>query len=282
MIIFKLISFLPQWVLYIFSDLLFVIGYYVVGYRKKVILENLQHAFPEKTEIERRKIARQFFRNLTDSFAETIKMNSISKEDLNKRVKIENKEIVLNAIKNNQVIIGLTGHFFNWEMHLLQMMANVSNSCDVVYLKVKNPFFEKLMLDIRTRFGGGLVERSLFQRDFLKKRNQPRLIVLAADQRPTHGEIRYWADFMNRETAFFEGAEKLAKRFNHPVMYSYVSKPKRGHYTFTYEMISTPPYENAKEHSITDAYIALTEKNIREQPALYLWSHRRWKNIIRK
>jgi KDO2-lipid IV(A) lauroyltransferase len=282
MVIFKLISFLPLWVLYIFSDLLFLLGYYVVGYRKKVILENLRHAFPEKQENERRKIARQFFRNLTDSFAEIIKMYSISKKALDKRVRIENKEIVLDAIAENKVIIGLTGHFFNWEMHLLQMMANVSNKCDVVYLKVNNPLFEILMLDIRTRFGGGMVERASFQRDYLRKRDQPRLIVLAADQRPTHGEIRYWADFMNRETAFFEGAEKLAKRFNHPVMYSYVSKPKRGHYTFTYEMISTPPYENAKEHSITDAYIALTEKNIREQPALYLWSHKRWKDIRQK
>jgi KDO2-lipid IV(A) lauroyltransferase len=279
MIIFKLISFLPQWVLYIFSDLLFLIGYYVIGYRKKVILENLQYAFPEKSESERRVIARQFFRNLTDSFAEIIKMYGISKEDLDKRVIIENKEIVLDAIKNNQVIIGLTGHFFNWEMHLLQMMANVSNKCDVVYLKVNNPFFEKLMLAIRTRFGGGLIERSSFQRDYLRKRDQPRLIVLAADQRPSHGEIRYWAPFMNRKTAFFEGAEKLAKRFNHPVMYSHVHKPKRGHYTFTYEMVNVPPYENEKEHSITDAYIALTEKNIREHPSLYLWSHKRWKDI---
>jgi Kdo2-lipid IVA lauroyltransferase/acyltransferase len=277
MVIFKLISFLPLWVLYIFSDLLFLFGYYVIGYRKKVILENLQHAFPEKSENERREIARLFFRNLTDSFAEIIKMYSISKEGLDKRVKIKNKEIVLDIIENNQVIIGLTGHFFNWEMHLLQMMANVSNKCDVVYLKVNNPFFEKLMLAIRTRFGGGLIERSSFQRDYLRKRNQPRLIVLAADQRPSHGEIRYWAPFMNRDTAFFEGAEKLAKRFNHPVMYSHVHKPKRGHYTFTYEMVSVPPYTNEKEHSITDAYISLTEQNIREHPSLYLWSHKRWK-----
>lgn len=277
MFLFKLISYLPFWILYFFSDILYLLGYHVLKYRQKVIFDNLLHAFPEKSDKERKKIAKKFYRNLTDSFAEIIKMYTISKEDLDKRVKIENKEIVLEAIQNGQVIIGLTGHFFNWEMHLQQMMANVSNRCDVVYMKVKNPFFEKLMLTIRTRFGGNLVERSHFQRDFLKKRNQPRLIVLAADQRPSHGDIRYWASFMNRETAFFEGAEKLAKRFSHPIMYSHVSKTKRGHYTFTYEMISVPPYENTKEHSITDAYITLTEKNIRDYPSLYLWSHNRWK-----
>lgn len=246
-------------------------------YRQKVIFDNLKYAFPEKSDKERKKIAKKFYRNLTDSFAEIIKMYSISKEDLGKRVKIENYEIVLEAIQNGQVIIGLTGHFFNWEMHLQQMMANVTNRCDVVYQKVKSPFFEKLMLTIRTRFGGGLIEKSVFQRDYLRKRDQPRLIVLAADQRPSHGDIRYWAPFMNRETAFYEGAEKLAKRFNHPILFSHVSKTKRGHYTFTYELIGVPPYENTKEHNITDIYIALTEKNIRDYPSLYLWSHKRWK-----
>lgn len=277
MFLFKLISYLPFWILYFFSDILYLLGYHVLKYRQKVIFDNLLHAFPEKSDKERKKIAKKFYRNLTDSFAEIIKMYTISKEDLDKRVKIENKEIVLEAIQNGQVIIGLTGHFFNWEMHLQQMMANVSNQVDVVYTKVKSPFFEKLMMKIRTRFGGSMVEKDLFQKDYLRKRAQPRCIVLAADQRPNNREIRYWTNFMNRETAFFEGAEKLTKRFNHAVFYSNVSKPKRGHYIFNYEIIGTPPYSDEPDHSITDEFIRLLEANIREYPELYLWSHNRWK-----
>jgi Kdo2-lipid IVA lauroyltransferase/acyltransferase len=277
MFLIKLISFLPLSFLYFFSDMMYFLGYYIMGYRKKVIRENLLHAFPEKSEKERLKIEKTFFRNLTDTFAEIIKMYSISKEELDRRVKIVNHHIPLDLVKNGEVVLGVTGHFFNWEMHLLQMMANISVKVDVVYLKVNSPFFEKLMNAIRSRFGGGLVERAAFQRDYLRKREMPRLIVLAADQRPTKSEIRYWAPFMNRETAFFEGAEKLAKRFNHSVVYSHVSKPKRGHYVFTYQLLCHPPYSDSPEHSITDAFISLTEKNIRENPSLYLWSHNRWK-----
>jgi KDO2-lipid IV(A) lauroyltransferase len=246
-------------------------------YRQKVIFENLTHAFPEKSDKERKKIAKKFYRNLTDSFAEIIKMYSISKEELDRRVTIQNYQIIPEAIQKGEVIIGLTGHFFNWELHLQQVMANVTNKVDVVYTKVKSPFFEKLMMNIRTRFGGNMVEKDSFQRDYLLKRKQPRCIVLAADQRPNNREIRYWTNFMNRETAFFEGAEKLTKRFNHPVFYSKVSKPKRGHYIFSYEIIGTPPYLNEPEHSITDEFIRLLEANIREYPELYLWSHNRWK-----
>jgi len=277
MFLFKLISFLPLWVLYIFSDIIYLLGYHVFQYRQKVIFENLKFAFPEKSEKERRKIAKKFFRNLTDSFAETIKMYSISKEELSRRVKIQNYQIIPEAIQNGEVIIGLTGHFFNWELHLQHVMANVSNKLDVVYTEVKSPFFEKLMLTIRTRFGGNMVEKDAFQRDYLRKRNQPRCIVLAADQRPNNREIRYWTNFMNRETAFFEGAEKLTKRFNHPVFYSHISKPKRGHYEFHYQIMGTPPYTGTAEHSITDEFIRLLEENIKQHPELYLWSHNRWK-----
>lgn len=277
MFIFRLLSYLPLPVLYFFTDILYLFGYHILKYRQKVILTNLEYAFPEKSPLERKQVAKKFFRNLTDSFAEIIKAYSMSPRDFDKRVKIVNSNIINTKIKNGEVLIGLTGHFFNWEWHLLQTMANVNNQIDVVYTKVSNPLFEKLMMRIRTRFGGQMVEKYSFQRDYLKKRNIPRMIVLAADQRPGNRDIRYWTEFMNRETAFFEGAEKLAKRFSHPVMYAHVSKPKRGHYVFRYEMMDNPPYTNQPEHSITDKFIELLEANIREHPEIYLWSHNRWK-----
>jgi KDO2-lipid IV(A) lauroyltransferase len=277
MFLFKLISYLPLPVLYVFTDLLYLIGYHVLKYRQKVILTNLAFAFPEKNTKERKAIAKKFFRNLTDSFAEIIKAFSMSPKDFEKRVQIIHHEYITDQIQKGEVLIGLQGHFFNWEWHLLQVMANVNNQIDVVYSKINNPFFERLMMAIRTRFGGQMVEKGGFQRDFLKKRNQPRMIVLAADQRPGNRDLRYWTDFMNRETAFFEGAEKLAKRFNLPVLYAHVTKPKRGHYVFRYEMLAAPPYSEHADHSITDRFISLLEANIRKQPEIYLWSHNRWK-----
>ncbi|MEX0883745.1 MAG: lysophospholipid acyltransferase family protein, partial [Cyclobacteriaceae bacterium] len=146
-----------------------------------------------------------------------------------------------------------------------------------IYMKVNSTFFEKLMKTIRSRMGGDLTDREAFQRKYLRNRNKKRLIVLAADQRPNYLDIRYWTTFMNRETAFYEGAEKLAKKFNHPVVYAAVSKPKRGHYEFNYQLVATPPYEETASHSITEAFIDHVERNIENYPSLYLWSHKRWK-----
>lgn len=276
MFAFRLLSYLPLSFLYILSDFLYLIVRYVVKYREKVIDNNLLHAFPEKPAAERGKIKNEFYRNFTDSLAETIKLLTMSVEEVSRRARIENADIVVDKIKSGEVVIGVTAHFFNWEAHLLSIMAPLRERCEVVYLKVNNPFFEKFMRTLRGRFGGGVVERGKFQRHFLQKRDTPRVIILAADQRPQKAENRYWTSFMNREAAFFEGAEKLAKKFDLTVVYSHVSKPKRGHYVFTYEILEQPPFTDMA-HSITDRFVQLTEKNIRGEPALYLWSHDRWK-----
>ena len=276
MFAFRLLSYLPLSFLYILSDILYLIVRYLVKYREKVIDNNLLHAFPEKSPAERKKIKNEFYRNFTDSLSETIKLLTMSEEEISRRARIENADIVVDKIKSGEVVIGVTAHFFNWEAHLLSIMAPLREKCEVVYLKVNNPFFEKFMRGLRGRFGGGLVERGKFQRHFLQQRDTPRVIILAADQRPQKAELRYWTSFMNREAAFFEGAEKLAKKFNLTVVYSHVSKPKRGHYVFTYQILEQPPFADMA-HSITDRFVQLTEKNIRQEPALYLWSHDRWK-----
>ncbi|EIM76007.1 lipid A biosynthesis acyltransferase [Nitritalea halalkaliphila LW7] len=246
MFFFRIIASLPLGVLYLVTDVLFLLAFYVLGYRRKVVEENLRAAFPEKSAAERQRIAKAFYRNLTDSFAETLKLLVMSEEELRRRVQIENSALVDALVDEGKVVLGLTGHFFNWEMHLLGASQYLRSPTDVVYQKINSPLFEELMLQIRTRFGMQLVPRLGFQRDFLRKRTQPRLIVLAADQRPTEQEIRYRRPFMHRETVFFEGAEKLAKRFELPVVYGTVHKPKRGHYVFQYSLLAQPLMQRAE------------------------------------
>lgn len=282
MILFKLISLLPLWVLYIFSDFLYLLGFYVLRYRKKVVMDNLRHAFPEKSERERSKIARRFFRNLTDSFAETISLYSMSEEEIKRRFVILHPELVKERLDRGEIVLGLTAHFFHWEGQVLAFKVQVGSRLETVYHKVNNAFFEKLMRNIRGRFGGTLVEKSDFTRNYLKERNSPRLIGLAADQRPNNRDLRYWTFFMNRETAFYEGPEKLAKRHGHALVFAKVSKPKRGHYIYDYQLLDAPPYEGREPHSITEAFIRITEENIKAAPDLYLWSHKRWKHARSK
>jgi KDO2-lipid IV(A) lauroyltransferase len=277
MILFRLFSRLPLEVLFVFSDLFFLLVYYIIGYRKKVVLGNIKHAFPEKNKTEIQLIARGFYRNFTDSIAETIKLLTMNEKELLRRFAVKNSNLIFDRVDEGEIVIGMCGHFFNWEGHLLAVSSQVHEKCETVYTKLSQAFFEKLMKSIRCRFGAILTERKSFQRNFLRNRNSPRLIVLAADQRPNLSDMRYWTIFMNRDAAFFEGGEKLAKKFKHRVIYAHTSKPKRGHYLFEYMEIGRPPYSEDVPHSITEKFIALLEQNLKECPSLYLWSHNRWR-----
>lgn len=277
MFFFRLLSYLPLPILYLFSDLLYLIARFVIGYRKKVIDENLKFAFPEKSEAERKKIRNRFYRNFTDSFAETIKILTISEIEMRKRFCLVYRDLPDAAVKAGSSAIMTAGHLFNWEMAVVAIALNSKVVTETVYLKVNNPFFNKLILKIRTRFGGVMTEKKDFRKSMITMRNSPRIVQLASDQRPSSSENRYQREFMNRQAVFFEGAEFLAKKMKLPVFFGTVTKLKRGHYSLEVCNLVSPPYEPARPHSVTDAFCEKLEENIRMQPDLYLWSHKRWK-----
>lgn len=277
MFFFRLLSFLPLSILYLISDVLCLIARFVIRYRKKVIEENLKFAFPEKSDAERKKIRNRFYRNFTDSFAETIKLLTISESEMRKRFLLVKQDLPDAAVKSGKSAIMTAGHLFNWELAIAAIALNSEVVAETVYLKVNNPFFNKLLLKIRTRFGGVMTEKRDFRRSMITMRNSPRIVQLASDQRPSSSDNRYQREFMNRPAVFFEGAEFLAKKMGLPVFFGTVTKVKRGHYSLELSKLASPPYDNAEPHSITDAFCEKLEENIRLQPDLYLWSHKRWK-----
>lgn len=278
MFFFRLLSKLPLPVLYLFSDFLYLIARYVISYRKKVIDSNLLHAFPEKTPAERKLIRNKFYRNFTDAFfAETIKMLTISEKELRRRFHVVNQELVDGPVKAGKSTLMMAGHVFNWEMAILGVALNTEVTAETVYLKLNNAFFDQLMLKIRTHFGGLMTEKKEFRRSMITMRSEPRIVHLAADQRPPVSDSRYTREFLNRPALFFEGGEVLAKKMGLPVFYGQITKLKRGHYRFEFTELARPPYTEHAPHSITDEFCRRLEENIRGQPELYLWSHKRWK-----
>ncbi len=278
MFFFRLISRLPLWFLYLFSDLLYLIARYVIAYRKKVIDENLTHAFPEKSPKEIKDIRNKFYRNFTDAFfAETIKLLTISEKELRKRFHVVNQEMVDQPVLDGQSSVMMAGHIFNWEMAILGVAVNTQVDAETVYLKLNNDFFDKLLFEARTHLGGIMTEKKAFRRSMITLRSKPRILHLAADQRPANKENRYMRDFLNRPAYFFEGGEVISKRMKLPVFFGEISKVKRGHYVIEFQPVDTPPYDGDPEHSITDEFCKRLEENIRKQPDLYLWSHKRWK-----
>lgn len=278
MVLFRVISRIPFKILYLFSDVLFFLIYYIFGYRKQVVMNNLAAAFPEKSEQEREKIAKEFFQNFCDFIVETIKTLTISEKELQSRMKLENSEILHRLVnEENKTIFTMLGHQMNWEWASLSI-ASVGIPVDVIYKPLSNPFFEKFMLEIRSRFAIKPISMYNILRDMVSRKNEPRAIGTLADQAPHHPDSAYWSKFFHQETDFFNGTEKLARKFNTPLVFGKIVKISRGHYCFKLELIAEPTYKDVASGQLTEEYVRWLENTLREQPATWLWSHKRWKH----
>ncbi|RAW03143.1 lysophospholipid acyltransferase family protein [Pseudochryseolinea flava] len=277
MLFIRLISRFPFWLLYGISDFLFVLSYYVIRYRRKLVQKNLRNAFPEKSSDELAKIEKEFFRNLCDYAVETLKILTINKEELSRRVIFTNPGLVLRYLEAGQSVIHLASHQFNWELLLAKGSYVWGHQMDFVYQPVNNKFFNDLTLKIRTRFGGYAVRRDEVARETIRRKQLTRGICIVADQYPGLGkDKRYAATFMNQETVFFYGSNQIATMMQMPVFFQIIKKVKRGHYEVTALELAQPPY--AKESEIViERYIKAVETAIHEDPAGWLWSHNRWK-----
>ncbi|PSR53469.1 lauroyl acyltransferase [Adhaeribacter arboris] len=272
------IAWLPFPVLYFISDGLYVLIYHIIGYRKKVVLQNLHRAFPEKSKAQHLKIAKRFYRNLTDIIIETIKLASISLPQLKKRVQILNPEIIEAETNKGNLVLALGGHQGNWEWAPSGGIPFLSCPIDVVYKPLSNSFFEAFVWHIRTRLGPDLVRMKDSLRHLIQYKNRPRLFCMLSDQTPPKSEIQYWTTFMNQDAGFFVGGEKLAKAFNMTVFFIHAQRVGRGYYHFKF--IPMEPTEAALQTAfpLTEQFARMLENWIHENPADYLWSHRRWKH----
>ncbi len=270
------ISLLPWRVLYFFADGLYGVAYYLLGYRKEIVLSNLLIAFPEKTENERIRIAKDFYHNFVDTIVETIKLLSTSNEVLEKRFTC-NIEI-LNELydSSNQNVQLMCGHFFNWEI----INLNVARVCKypfvVVYQPLSNKVMNRIMLDLRTRTGTILVPANDFKNNFHDYVNEKYALALVADQNPPNPLKAHWMPFFNRLTPFVVGPEKGAKANNTIVIFGHFYKVKRGYYHTQLELITTKP-SDFEDGQLTKLYKEYVERAVKLKPANYLWSHRRWK-----
>lgn len=266
---------LPFRVLYFISDIL-VLVMRIVGYRKKVIDQNLANAFPNSPIIYRNQLRNKFYENLADILVESLKSFSITSAEIKKRVQFKNPELALTLIENNKSFITLSSHQCNWEWQLLASSL-LGINIDAAYKEIRNKPINKLMYDMRSKFGANLIESKQFIREAIKRKNEIRGIAMVGDQRPGKN-ADYNAVFLNQQTAMFTGAEKLAKSFDYPVLFMEMHRVKRGYYAITLSLVENPPY-NKNTYSITSKYIELLEKSIKIAPEQWLWSHKRWKRF---
>ncbi len=271
-----LFSLLPMWLLYFLSDIVAFFLYYVLGYRKEVVMGNLLQAFPDKTEKERIVIAKKFYRNFIDNWIETIKLLSISKRTMNRRV-TGNFEIFHQLYSSGKSVQLNIGHFFNWEIMSLHAGINQPYTFLAVYLPQSNRIMNRLILHIRMRWGNHLLPSTDMARAIIPWRKKQYLLSLAADQRPAVPDNAYWLNFLNKPAGFLKGSEKFARGQKIPVVMMTTTRKKRGHYHFEYFLLCDDPTV-LPEGELIRQYVSHLEKNILLQPELYLWSHKRWKH----
>lgn len=268
------LSKLPLGWLYAFARLLYLPMRYGPGYRKKVVYENIKASFPEKSEQDWKSIMDDFYKNLLDVAAETIGAFTLPLDDLQKRGVAKGLDVVNAYNANGQPVLILMGHCSNWEWATFICGSRLLFPSDPVYKQIKNKGMNRFMHELRTKLGGRPIEKDGLPREMVRRRNGQRNVGMLSDQLPAPGTAKLWVDFLGRPTAFYKGPGQLAAFAGWPVFYIHFVRVARGQYEGEFVQLS----DGTKDaEAINRSYAKALERNIREQPANWLWSHKRWK-----
>jgi KDO2-lipid IV(A) lauroyltransferase len=273
-----IITLLPLPVLYIFSDFLYLVLYYVVSYRRNVVATNLKNSFPEKTDKELKIIEKKFYRHLSDILIETFKSTHMTRANQKKRFTYSNLDIIDKLREGKRDIIAIMGHYNNWEWPTL-LPYYLKYKTIIIYKPLQNKYFNRFINNHRSEHGIVLTPTSQVIREIInyRKKDINTLSVFISDQIPSKGDIKYWTTFLNQDTAVFTGAGKIASKYDMAVVFFHVQKVKRGYYNLNIELLFDHT-EGLSEEVITEKHVRRLEEIIKEKPEYWIWSHRRWKH----
>jgi len=271
------VSILPMFILYLLSDLLFIVVFYLIKYRRRVVYNNMKNSFPDKSESEIRHIEKDFYRHFCDILFEMVKILTISKKEIQTRFLVKNPGLIQKLYNEKRSITLYTAHQGNWEW-LAFLPLFIPYQVIALYHPQSSKYFDELMKTIRERFGVICVESGKGYKTILEfnARNILTMNYIIGDQSPSGSSTKHWVRFLNQDTAFLIGADRIAKKSKHAVIFPSFRKIKRGCYELEFKVIEEEPWLlNSQE--IIDKYAALLEATILVSPEMWLWSHRRWK-----
>lgn len=265
-----------MWALYAFSSFLYLLAFYVVRHRHQVIREQLEKVFPDSSDADRERIHKQFLKNFCDVLVEVWKSVSMSEADIRARMQIVNLDAARRYLDAGQSLMFVTSHLGNWEWLLHGVTLQLGYPVDAAYKPLHDPWAERLMLKVRSRFGARMVPAKQLLADFLKRRGIVRAIAMNADQAPVSTDKRYWTRFLGQDTAFYIGAEQIARATRLPILYVGVRRIRRGYYE-----VELKPLWDGREvvppNAVTERYARICEIDVLKRPADWLWSYRRWR-----
>lgn len=272
------ITLLPLRVLYIISDIIYISLYYFSAYRKKIVIENLQKAFPEKSEKEINAITKRYYRHFADLLIESLKLVHLSESELRRRFTVTNIGILESLLKDKRDTIAILGHYNNWEW-LAAFPLYTGYKPISIYKPLQNKYFNNFINKLRSSHGMELAPMSGIMREIIENRRKNNCTISAflTDQTPVRHEIRYWSTFMNQDTPVYLGPEKIALKFDMAVVFFHIEKVRRGFYNLNIELL----FEHTvglPEYEITERHVKRLEEIVTCKPEYWIWSHRRWKH----
>lgn len=279
--IFYLVSKLPYRALYVISDIANLVLYHIVRYRRDIVRRNITSAFPEKSLEECISIERGFYKWFCDYFVETVKLMSVSRQELLSRIEFRGIDKIEECFDRGQTCAGILGHYGNWELLSatgLVIKKHPEAVIGLIYHPLRSQLFDRLFINMRQSMGGVCVPKKDILRYHVSFRSQNlmNLFGYIADQAPRYRNIHLWLPFLNHDTPVFTGAERIMRKMNNAVFYIDVERPERGKYIYTFKLMTDKPGE-MPEFEITKKFFVMLEQTIRREPRFYLWSHNRWK-----
>jgi Kdo2-lipid IVA lauroyltransferase/acyltransferase len=272
----KFLSRLPMWALYAFSAFVYFLAYYLVRHRHKVIADQLAKVFPSKSKAERNALHRRYLKNFCDVLVEVLKSVSMTPQDMVAHVQIRNIDEARKYLDAGKSVMLVTSHLCNWEWLLQGVALQLGYPLDAAYKPLHDQWAERLMLGVRSRFGARLIPAKELLADFLRRRAVVRALAMNADQAPVSTDKRYWTQFLGQDTAFYIGAEQIARATRLPLMYVSMRRVRRGYYEGVLHVL-WDGREAVEPNGITERYARTCEVDVLKSPADWLWSYRRWR-----
>ncbi len=261
------------------SDIIYLVAYLLLGYRKKVVRDNLANAFPERPEKERRRIERRYYRHLADLLVEGMHNLFASPRAILRRYTVANPELIRPYYERGQTVILASAHYNNWEYMVTSLNMQFLHHGIGVGKQLNDRLTAGFLTRRRTRYGTEVVDHRDVRQvvGFYHSHRVPCALMMLCDQSPSHPDHCYWTTFLNQDTPFIYGAENFARKYNYPVFYYHVEKTRRFHYRVALEPLCLNPQE-VPQYTIVEQYARTLERQVRRQPEFWLWSHRRWKH----
>ncbi|MEK6782933.1 MAG: lysophospholipid acyltransferase family protein [Bacteroidota bacterium] len=271
------ISLLPFPALYRVSDFLYYVMYYIVGYRKKVVIQNIRNSFPEKTDFEHNEIVKKFYQHFCDLTLESLKVFTISEKEVRSRMVLKSPKIVNTFFDQGKSVIIAGGHYNNWELFAVAIDFQIKHQAIAIYKPFTSKYFDLKVKGTRSKYGLRMISTKIVKETFESERNNLTATIFGTDQSPTYADKCHWMTFLNQDTGVLFGTEKYAKEYNYPVVFCRINKEKRGYYNFEFENVTDQP-KQTYHGEITEKVTRLLELDILRQPEYWLWSHKRWKH----